>query len=440
MATDTIFALSTGSVPSAIAVIRVSGPHTRFVFETMTGLLPPARLATRLRLVDPVSNEPLDEALGLFFPAPASFTGEDVGELHVHGGRSVVRDVLALLGSLPGCRLAQQGEFTRRAFLNGKLDLTGAEAISDLIAAETSGQRRQAIRQLDGGLAHAARTWRGNLIEAMALIEADLDFSDEGDVADNVYGGRLVRLIASVLESIEAQISHGRRGERMRDGISVVILGPPNAGKSTLLNALAQRDAAIVSAMPGTTRDIIEVSLDLDGVPVTLVDTAGLREAQDAIEAEGIRRALNRAEQADVVLWVHEVNMECAQPEVLPGDVIHVVSKIDSAPSQLLPPESIGISAVTGAGLENLLSRISSVALGHTSGEPALVTRERHRVALSAAAERLQSALDGIAEGRYAELVSEDLRMAARYLESILGRVDAEEILDSLFREFCIGK
>ena len=284
-------------------------------------------------------------------------------------------------------------------------------------------------------------TWRGNLIEAMALIEADLDFSDEGDVADNVYGGRLVRLIASVLELVEAQISQGRRGERMRDGVTVVILGPPNAGKSTLMNALAQRDAAIVSAIPGTTRDVIEVRLDLDGVPVTLVDTAGLREAQDAIEAEGIRRALRQGGTGGCRALGARSNHECAQPEASwRRDPCGLEDQIRLRPNYC-PPESIGISAGHwGRGWNNLLSRISSVALGHTSGEPALVTRERHRVALSAAAERLQSALDGIAEGRYAELVSEDLRMAARYLEIMLGRVDAEDILDSLFTRILYWK
>jgi tRNA modification GTPase len=437
--TDTIFALSSGALPSAIAVIRLSGPQTRFVFETMTGSIPSARHATRVRLVEPASNEMLDDALALFFAGPASFTGEDVGELHVHGSRSVIKDVLAALASVPGCRPAQQGEFTRRAFLNGKLDLTGVEAIADLIAAETSGQRRQALHQLEGGLADAALMWRSALIQAMMLIEADLDFSDEGDVRPLGYDKRLVGLISTVLESVQTQIAQGQRGERIRDGVTVVILGAPNAGKSTLMNALARRDVAIVSAIPGTTRDPIEVRLDLDGVPVTLVDTAGLREARDDIESEGIRRALDRAHNADIVLWVREVDAEDSRPDVA-GEVIHVVSKIDSAPSQVIPYDAIGISAVTGLGLDRLLNCLSIAAMERISGEPALVTRERHRVALLRAAERLQSALDGIADGRYAELVSEDLRLALRQLEALLGRVNAEDILDSLFREFCIGK
>ncbi len=439
METDTIFALSTGAVPSAIAVIRFSGPQTRFVFETMTGSLPRARIASRVRLLDPVSREHLDDILALFFPSPASFTGEDMGEFHVHGSRSVVKDVLAALGSLPSCRLAHQGEFTRRAFLNGKLDLTGVEAIADLIAAETSGQRRQALQQLEGGLADAALAWRAGLIEAMSLIEADLDFSDEGDVGRVSHDHRLVALITGVLDSIQAQIVQGRRGERMRDGVTVVILGAPNAGKSTLMNALSRREVAIVSATAGTTRDLIEVRLDLDGVPVTLVDTAGIREARDEIESEGIRRALERAGKADIVLWVSEMNTFDRPPDV-DGEVICVLSKIDSAPSQVLPEGTFGISAVTGLGLDQLLSAISMAARDRTSGEAILVTRERHRLALAAATERLQSALDGIEDDRYAELVSEDLRLAARHLESILGRVDAEDVLDSLFREFCIGK
>src|SRR5580698_2768081 len=304
---STIFALSSGRPPAAIAVVRVSGPRAGAALEKLIGRVPEPRRAALARVRDPASSEVIDEALALWFPAPHSETGEDVAELQLHGGYAVVAAVLDALGSLEGCRLAEAGEFTRRGFENGKLDLTEVEGLADLIAAETSAQRRMAYRQLKGLIGNQAEAWRRRLIEALALVEARIDFSDEADVPEELVKPALYA--AQQLRSeIAASLADGGRGERLRDGLVVAIAGPPNAGKSTLLNRLARREAAIVSPYAGTTRDVIEVHLDLGGYPVTLLDTAGIRDSDEPVEQEGVRRARERAVAADLVLWVVDVS------------------------------------------------------------------------------------------------------------------------------------
>ena len=303
----TIFALSSGRPPAAIAVVRVCGPQARAALEKLIGRVPQPRQAALARVRDPENGDVIDEALALWFPAPHSETGEDMAELQIHGGHAVVAAVLDALGRIEGCRPAEAGEFTRRAFENGRLDLTAVEGLADLIAAETPAQRRQAFRQLKGLIGDRAEAWRRTLIEALALVEARIDFADEGDVPDDLVGPALAS-VTRLREEIAAALADGRRGERLRDGIVIAIAGPPNAGKSTLLNRLARREAAIVSPFPGTTRDVIEVHMDLDGYPATLLDTAGLRQSDDPVEREGVRRAEERAQSADLVLWVTDAS------------------------------------------------------------------------------------------------------------------------------------
>src|SRR5450755_2625217 len=306
-APDPIFALSSGRGPAAIAVVRISGPRTSAALRALTGKIPAPRQAALARIRDPQSNDIIDEGLALWFPAPHSETGEDVAELQLHGGRAVIAAVLAALSSIEGLRPAEAGEFTRRAFENGKLDLTAVEGLADLVMAETQGQRRQAFRQMKGLLGIHAETWRQRLIQALALVEARIDFADEADVQNSAHGNLLAPALAIARElemEIAGALADGGRGERLREGLVVAIAGPPNAGKSTLLNRIARREAAIVSPYAGTTRDVIEVHLDLAGWPVTLLDTAGIRETEDPVELEGVRRARERAAAADLVLWV----------------------------------------------------------------------------------------------------------------------------------------
>lgn len=433
---DTIFALASGQGKAAVAVVRLSGPKTRFVVETMAGPLPPARRMSRRTLRGKMGHA-LDDALVVYFPGPASFTGEDSAEFHLHGGRAVVGRVLAQLGKTSGCRMAEAGEFTRRAFLNGKLDLTRVEALADLVDAETADQAKQALQQLGGALAETVSQLRADLIDVMVLIEADLDFSDEGDVEGDALPVR--ELLELVCGRLDGLISESIRGERMRDGVTAVILGEPNAGKSTLLNRLALREVAIVTSIPGTTRDLIEVHLDLDGLPLTLVDTAGLRETTDPVEAEGVRRALDRAARADLVIWLRPLH-PAKPPQTDGARLISVAAQIDSTPERLYEPGDIRLSALTGEGMDDLIRRMRSEAQDLVGEEPAIVTRERHRVALTSARDSIESALIGLAEGRYRELIAEDVRLAIRALERILGRVDVEDVLDRLFAGFCIGK
>jgi tRNA modification GTPase len=443
---DTIFALSSGRPPVAVAVIRVSGPRARFALETMAGRVPEPRFAQLAQLRDRPGGEVLDQALILWFPAPKSETGEDVAELQVHGGRAVIAAVLAALGRFDGLRLAEPGEFTRRAFENGRLDLTAVEGLADLIFAETEAQRRQAYRQLAGTLGQQAENWRRRLIEAQALVEAGIDFSDEGDVPDKLVGPALA-VARSLRQEIATALADDKRGERLRDGLVVAIAGPPNAGKSSLLNRIARRDAAIVTPHAGTTRDVIEVHLDLEGYPMTLLDTAGIRDTEDPVEREGVRRARERAASADLVLWVTDATKDAADlggGEGTPASPVwQVRNKVDLAePAGAAGPQAgaeFRVSALTGAGLAELIAALARHAGAALEGaEASLITRERHRGALGKAAEALDRAM--VEGGGREDIVAEELRLAARALGRLTGRVDVEDVLDVIFRDFCIGK
>jgi tRNA modification GTPase len=439
---DTIYALSSGSGTAGVAVIRISGPRVPAIISSLgLGQLTP-RTARLARIFDPVSRDAIDTALVLYFPAPRSYTGEDLLELHVHGGRAVVAAVLAALSQIEGCRLAEAGEFTRRAFHNGKLDLTEAEGLADLIAAQTEAQRRQAVKVAGGVLRELYEGWRTQLIQAMALMEASLDFSDEADVADDAI--TQARSIAiSLRAAIASHLDDKRRGEILRDGLIVVIAGPPNAGKSSLLNALARRDVAIVSSEPGTTRDVIEARLDLGGYPVIVSDTAGIRaEPSGGVEAEGIRRSFARSAEANLILWLIDAGDPVIEPpqELLDQDVeiIRVLSKADLGRPAAIAA-SIALSTRTGEGLSDLLKLINRRAADQLeASESPLITTPRQRALVT---ETLGS-LDGYlgSSPDQPELGAEDLRQAARSLGRITGRVDVEDVLDRVFGAFCIGK
>lgn len=439
---DTIFALSSGRPPAGIAVVRVSGPQAAEALGRLVGRLPAPRVATLVMVKNPQTGEAIDQGLSLWFPGPASATGEDVAELHVHGGRAVVGAILACLGRIEGCRLAEPGEFTRRAFDNGKLDLTRVEGLADLIAADTEAQRRQALRQLTGLLGDRAEDWRKALIGAQALVEASLDFSDEGDVPDDLAAPARARAKA-LREEIAGVVADGGRGERLRDGLTVAIAGPPNVGKSSLLNRIVRREAAIVSPIAGTTRDVVEVHLDLGGWPVTLLDTAGLRDSDDPVEQEGIRRTGARAAEADVVLWlVDSTGGEARAPAEFGAKAWIVGTKADLGGWALGPAggRHVATSAKTGEGISALLKALEGAAAGLVeSGEPALVTRARHREMLEETVAALDRALAINGAGRE-EIFAEELRLAARALGRLVGRVDVEDVLDAVFRDFCIGK
>jgi tRNA modification GTPase len=436
---QTIFALSSGRPPSAIAIVRVSGPQAGPALMALARKIPPARAATRALLRD-AAGQPLDDAVVLWFPGPASATGEDVAEFHVHGGRAVLASIFAALVSLENMRAAEPGEFTRRAFENGKLDLTEAEGLDDLIHADTDRQRRQALRQLKGLLGDKTRDWRARIIEASALIEAGIDFSDEGDVPAELIGPALAK-IKGLLNEIGEVLAAQAQSERLRDGLVVAIAGPPNVGKSTLMNQLARREVAIVSPHAGTTRDVIEVQLDLDGYPVTVIDTAGIRETDDPVEQEGVRRARARAAEADLVLWltdaaVEEIDHGGAAPVWL------VRNKIDLAGRPLAEATGKGrfeISASRGDGVPELIAALVGFAESYFGpSEGGLISRVRQRQLLQETASSLHRSIMVAGEGE--ELVAEELRIAAHCLGRLLGRVDVEEVLDVIFREFCVGK
>ena len=388
-------------------------------------------------MVDPFTGEQLDDGLLLWFRGPYSATGEDVAEFHLHGSRAVLAAVMGVLGRL-GLRLAEPGEFTRRAFLNGKVDLLQAEAIADLAAAETEAQRRQALRQLDGELGSLYRGWCHRLTHIVAHLEAAIDFPDE-DLPPEIEE-RVLCEIEALSSEIERHLAEGHRGERLRDGILVAIIGPPNAGKSSLLNKIAQRDAAITSPVAGTTRDIVEVAVDLAGYPVVLADTAGLRDSDDLVEQEGLRRALRRADEAEIRLFVFDARC----PNEMRGaaawqgpDTILVANKIDLVPAGFgLPSSILPISALTGEGIDAMLSALGERVAQTYRIESPVLTRARHRQALEEAALSLQRAVGAA----LAELRAEDLRVALRSLGHIIGAVDVEDLLDVIFRDFCIGK
>lgn len=439
---DTIFALASAPGRAGVAVVRVSGPGAHMSLEKLLGgrPLPQVRKTALRRLTH--GDKLIDDAMVIRFDAPASFTGENVVEYHLHGGRAVIDGLLAALTAMQGHRLAEPGEYTRRAFENGKIDLTGAEAVADLIAAETEAQRNQALAQMEGALARLYDDWRTRLSRSLAHIEADIDFPDE-DLPEGV--GEAVR---PVLHAIRAEISEHlndhRRGEMLRDGVRIAVIGPPNAGKSSLVNALARRDVAIVSEHAGTTRDVIEVALDIGGYPVLLADTAGLRpdqlagDAQGAIEAEGIRRALKKANEADIKLLVLDgavwPQADSHTMALNDDNAILVINKADIVAADAPYPV---ISANTGEGLNRLLDVLKNrlAVLFGDSPRPYL-TRTRHRSALEACVDNLTRADQAPAP----ELMAEDVRLAMRDLGRITGRVDVEDLLDIIFRDFCIGK
>lgn len=453
--TETIFALATSPGRSGIAVLRVSGPNALKGLIQITQADPPPRRTAALRtLRHPVSRETLDRALILTFLAPASYTGEDLVEYHLHGSRAVVSALYEIFSGFPNHRPAQPGELTRRAFQNGKMDLTEAEAVADLIDAETQAQRLQALNQMNGTLTALYEGWRERLVRTLAHLEADLDFPDE-ELPEGL-SDKLCPDMEVLQREIDAHLNDSQRGERLRDGIRVVILGAPNAGKSTLINALTRREVSIVSDLPGTTRDRIEIALDIGGYPVLLSDTAGLRPDEgdapwtghEAIERQGINRALEAARTADIriLLFDGQKKERPPDPETLrwanqhPQDVV-AVNKMDSpdprTPENLKNLDPLPISAKTGQGLDALLGTLTK-KLTHLykPGETPTLTRARHRQAL----ERARDALNRAQSAPLPELVAEDLRLSARALGEITGRVDVDDLLDVIFRDFCIGK
>ena len=446
---DTIFALSSAPGRAGVAVLRVSGPAVAAVVEALTGQAPPPPRQACLRAFRSPSGAVIDRGLLLWFPGPKSFTGEDLAELQVHGGRAVVQGFLDTLGAQPGRRIALAGEFTRPAFDAGKLDLAEVEGLADLIAAETEAQRSQALRQADGSLSKQVDLWAQSLTRALAHVEAEIEFPDEA-IRDDI-DPQIKDIVAEAEREIEAALADRGVGERLREGFSAVLLGAPNVGKSSLMNRLAARDVAIVSEEAGTTRDVIEVSLDLGGYPLTLADTAGLRSAAEAesvgaVEREGMRRSLSRAESADLAIEVldAEGDMEAVQTVRRGGDPgrLTVFNKVDllSTESACLcrADDVIAVSAKTGVGLDRLVDalKVRLRDLSDSGRSSPLITRARHRQALA----DCQAAL---ARGQGAgspELLAEDLRLALRALGRIVGRVDVEDVLDVVFRDFCIGK
>lgn len=426
-ADDTIFALSSGSPPAAVAVIRISGPRADAALEAVVGGLPPPRRAVLAKLHDPRDGTLIDRALVLRFPGPASATGEDVAELHVHGGRAVVAAALAALDAVDALRPAQPGEFTRRAFANGRIDLAEAEGLADLLEAETETQRRSALALAGGALSRRVEDWQTRLLGLAAAVEAELDFSDEGDVQS---AG--IRPVKNAIDALADELNRWLArpaAERLHDGIRVVIAGPPNAGKSSLLNALVGRNAAITSAVAGTTRDLVEAPTALAGTPFLLIDTAGLRDGGDEIETIGIERAQGALATADIILWLGDPT-QCAER----GRAIIVHSKAD-----VVPPDGrsdIAVSATTGLGLDALILLLLGRARALLPGEDEVALNARHRAALAACCDRLQDAAqadDGL-------IVAESIRLARLGLDQITGRAGVEDMLDMLFSRFCIGK
>ena len=427
---DTIFALATAPGKAGVAVVRLSGTRVSVAADLLCGGLPSPRQAS-LRVLKDGEGRRLDEALVLYFPEKASFTGEAVLELQLHGSVAVVNQVLRVLSDIEGLRLAEPGEFTRRALENGCMDLAQVEGLADLIEAETEAQRQQALRVLSGDLGKTAEVWRTDLIRAAALIEATIDFADEDvpvDVTPEVNA-----LLSETRKTLEREITGVSVAERIRTGFEVAILGAPNVGKSTLLNALAGREAAITSEIAGTTRDVIEVRMDLNGLPVTMLDTAGLRETDDVVEGIGIERARQRAEQADLRIYL--ITGKDAVDFALQDDDLIVSSKSD-----LESGTGLAISAKTGAGISDLVAKVTSV-LSERSARSGVASRERHRIAMQLALANIDIAMAHFSKGEtYYDLGADDLRSAVRALDSIVGRIDVENLLDEIFTSFCIGK
>jgi tRNA modification GTPase len=436
---ETIFALSSGRLPSGVAVVRISGPQTRFVIETICGSLPEPRNAA-FRSFKDWKSDPIDRGLVLYFPAPYSFTGEDCGEFHLHGGKAVIDAMLSALYAFEGCRMAEAGEFTRRAFANGKFDLTVAEGLADLIAAETDSQRRLALQISSGAQAQLYASWRTELIGARALIEAELDFADESDVPGSV-SDQVWQSMRELAERIRKHVADGKRGAIVRDGFRVVIVGAPNAGKSSLLNALAGSDVAIVSDEPGTTRDLIEIKLDLAGLPVLVTDTAGLRATEGQVEKIGIGRALERASAADLVLALTDLSNPIAPAlnDIENAVMLRIGTKSDLAPAPAAAVYDLNISMRTGTGLDDLLKVLTDRAeLAAGSLSDPLPTRRRHLELLVETEREIYTAIRE--DTAPLEVRAEFLRRASHALGRITGDVDVEDILDAVFSQFCIGK
>ncbi len=447
---ETIFALASASGRAGVSIIRISGPQSSHVCDHLAGGAVKPRRATLRLLKDPSTGAPIDRVLLLWFPAPRSFTGEDILEIHAHGSVAVIERLLSLLGGMENFRLAEPGEFARRAFENGKMDLTAIEGLADLINAQTEGQRIQALRQSEGVLGDLYENWRRQLLSAISLIEASIDFSDEEDISDDLCqraSGLVRELYRSICDHLEQS---GRHGEQMRDGFRLVIAGAPNVGKSSLLNRLARREAAIVTAQPGTTRDIIEVNLTIGGHPVLISDTAGIRETEGLVEREGIRRAVDRLQDADLVLWLQDSLATGEDTSVLAKllenrkdiPVWRILSKADlRSENDRKSAENcdLALSCKTGEGIELLLQRLENLLSRSEvfSGAP-LITRARHRLEVEKARSALGDFLSGSVED--SELRAEDLRIAATALGRLTGRIDVEELLGQIFGEFCIGK
>ncbi|MFC3326564.1 tRNA uridine-5-carboxymethylaminomethyl(34) synthesis GTPase MnmE [Mesorhizobium cantuariense] len=438
---DSIVALSSGRLPAGVAVIRISGPQTRFVVETIAGAMVKDRAAVLRRFRAP-DGTVLDNGLVVFFPGPASFTGEDVAEFHVHGGRAVVARMLETITGFDGVRHAEPGEFTRRAFLNGKVDLVETEALADLVNAETEAQRRFAVQNAEGAQSELYLGWRRRLIHARAMIEAEIDFADEddvpGSVSDTVWSD-----VRTMIDEIDRHVAGFRAAEIIRDGFEVVILGAPNAGKSSLFNALARRDAAIVTDEPGTTRDLLEVILDLQGLRVRLIDTAGLRDAAGKVEAIGIEKARAKAHGADLLLLLRDVLDPRDIGSLSTAPTLRVGTKLDlledRAASDAAVDYDLVISVKDGTGVEGLLAEIGQRA-AEAAGNVGdiLPSRLRHVELLGAANRHLLRAIDGQTVGQ--ELRAEELRLAADRLGRLVGAIDVEDMLDVIFSQFCIGK
>jgi len=431
---STIYALSSGQLPSGVAIIRASGPGCGVAVEQMLGDKLEPRKASLRKLTHPASDEILDEILAFWFPGPASFTGEDVLELHCHGGVATVSAILDAFSGLENYRLADPGEFSKRAFENGRFDLTELEGLSDIISAQTEEQRRQANSQVGGGLRKLYEKWREELIRIRSHMEVEMDFSDEGDVGENSSDTHRAK-IQVLLEEISNHLDDGNRGQIVRDGLKVVLAGPPNAGKSSLLNALAKRDIAIVTPHAGTTRDVVEVQLNIDGHLVVVSDTAGIRSTEDEIEQAGIRRSQNAMKDADLILWLQDTpGRNIAK---VPADAIRVQTKTDLGLTDA-KREKIGISTVTANGIDPVIKLISAACRSLKSpSENNAISRKRYRDGLIACSEDLEKAQ---IPGLEPELVCEHLRSASDAIGKITGKIDVEDLLDVIFSEFCIGK
>lgn len=436
---DTIYAPASATAKSGVIVIRISGPRAKYALEQLGGKVGSPKFTKFTQIYHPKNRSLIDECIAVYYPGPGSFTGEDTVELNIHGGKAVLNLTMEALGGIDGLRIAEPGEFSRRRFLNGKMDLTQAEGLMDLIDADTSAQHQQALRQLSGALGRLCENWRLQLLQVLSLVEAYIDFPDE-DLPQDIIDGVTAK-VAELNQQIVAHLDDNHRGEKLRDGFYIAIIGPTNAGKSSLMNVIAKRDVAIVSNIAGTTRDVIEIHLDLAGYPVTIADTAGIRESADFLENEGISRSLNRAENADLKILVLDVNDKSISAQIedlIDEKTIIVVNKVDGASSRVSEEmTSHHISTTKNIGINELLQTISNyVADFFVASDAPLITRQRHRENL----QRCSLCLSEFSLSKDIELAAEDLRLAARYLSSITGKIDVEMILGEIFSSFCIGK